>query len=365
MADSSDKILKKIRPSRIIFPILLGLIVVGYLLYKEFDPEAFSLITFSWYMLLFIFISLIMMFIRDFGYIIRLRILTEKKLSWRKSFNIIMLWEFTSAITPGAIGGTSVAVVFIHKEGLTVGKSTAVVMATSLLDELYFIILFPIIVLVVGNSDLFTIGGADTASVDLTNKYFLFAVVAYSIKFLWILFMSYGLFINPGAIKKIIVQIFKLRFLKKWKTKAENTGNDLIMASNELKKRSFTFWAKAFLSTFFSWTARYWVLNFLLLALIFGLPNSIAQTIPSFGENLLIFARQLVMWLLMVIIPTPGGSGIVELVFSDYMAEFIPALGLVTLMAILWRLVTYYPYLFIGVLVLPKWIKRVFAKSEK
>jgi len=70
------------------------------------------------------------------------------------------------------------------------------------------------------------------------------------------------------------------------------------------------------------------------------------------------------MWLLMVIIPTPGGSGIVELVFSDYMAEFIPALGLVTLMAILWRLVTYYPYLFIGVLVLQKWIKRVFGKSK-
>ena len=42
---------------------------------------------------------------------------------------------------------------------------------------------------------------------NLTNKYFLFAVVSYSIKFLWVLFMSYGLFINPGAIKKIIVQI--------------------------------------------------------------------------------------------------------------------------------------------------------------
>jgi len=365
MSENPDKVLKKIRPSRIILPVILGLVVVGYLFYKEFDPKSFSLLTFSWYIVLFVFVSLVLMVIRDFGYILRLKILSQNTLSWRKCFNIVMLWEFASAVTPGAIGGTSVAVVFIHKEGLSVGNSAAVVMATSLLDELYFILLFPIIVFTVGNAELFTIGDSlGNASFDFSNKYFLFAIIAYSVKFLWVLFMSYGLFINPKAIKNIIVGIFKLRFLKKWRNGANKTGEDLILASNTLKKQSFIFWIKAFLSTFFSWTARYWVLNFLLLALIFGMPNT-SNFIPSFGENLLIFARQLVMWIIMVIMPTPGGSGIVELVFNDYMAEFIPTFGLVTLMALMWRIITYYPYLIIGVLVLPKWIKRVFSKNKK
>ncbi len=357
----NSNILKKLRPSRIILPVMLGLVVVGYLFYREFDPSAFSLISFSWYIIIFVFFALLMMIIRDFGYILRLRILSARKLTWKKCFNIIMLWEFASAVTPGAIGGTGVAVVFIHKEGLSVGKSTAVVMATSLLDELYFILLFPVIVFIVGNTSLFTIGDNSAATgFDFSNKYFLFAIIAYSIKFLWVLFMIYGLFIKPDAIKNIIYRIFNIKFLKRWKNGADKAGKDLVTASEELKKQNFLFWIKAFLSTIFSWTARYWVLNFLLIALIFGTANT---TIPSFAENLLIFARQLVMWIIMVVMPTPGGSGIVELVFSDYMAEFIPTAGFVTLMVLMWRIVTYYPYLFIGVLVLPKWIKRVFAKE--
>ena len=69
--------------------------------------------------------------------------LTDKGLTWVQAFRVIMLWEFTSAITPSTVGGTAVAVVFIHKEGMSVGKSTAVVLATSFLDELYFVIMLP------------------------------------------------------------------------------------------------------------------------------------------------------------------------------------------------------------------------------
>lgn len=359
---SNKKILKQLSPKRIILPVLLGLAVVAYLLWKDFDAEAFSIISFTWLTILFLFIALIMMAIRDLGYMIRLRILSGNEFNWKKSFNIIMLWEFASAITPGAIGGTGVAVVFIHKEGLSVGKSSAIVMATSLLDELYFIIVFPLLFLLISRNDLFTIGD-EQLTFSFTNKYFLAAVIAYSIKFLWTSFIAYGLFINPKAIKNIIVGIFKIKFLKKWKNKAEKTGKDLILASNELKKKPFMFWVKSFIATIFSWTARYWVLNFLLIALLFGIPGDVAGTFPDFGNHILMFARQLVMWIMMVILPTPGGSGIVELIFSEYMTEFIPGSGFDVLMALLWRLVTYYPYLLIGVLVLPKWIKRVFSKN--
>ncbi|MFH2143145.1 MAG: lysylphosphatidylglycerol synthase transmembrane domain-containing protein [Bacteroidota bacterium] len=367
MEENSSKVLRKIRPTKIILPILFGFAGISLVMYFDdnFSFKSFSLISFGAYFFLFVFISFLMMACRDIGYMIRLRILTDKQLNWRKTFNIIMLWEFTSAVTPGAIGGTSVATVFIHKEGLSVGKSTAVVMATSLLDELYFIIMFPLVFLTISPVILFSIGGSTDISMsfDYSNKYFLFAIIAYTIKFIWILFIGYGLFKNPKMIAKFINFVFKLRFLKKWKNGADKAGKDVITASKELKQKSFVFWLKAFGATFFSWTARYWVLNFLLIALIFSVSDNLSCTIPDFGQNILIFARQLVMWIMMVIFPTPGGSGIVELVFSDYLAEFIPVAGLVAVMAILWRLVSYYPYLFIGVFVLPKWIRRVFPKK--
>jgi len=70
----------------------------------------------------------------------------------------------------------------------------------------------------------------------------------------------------------------------------------------------------------------------------------------------------------MLVSPTPGGSGFAEYVFTRYLGEFIPVepllLGsVVVAMALLWRIVSYYPYLFIGAILFPRWIKNKFGKS--
>jgi len=295
------------------------------------------------------------------GYMVRLKILSGDELSWKSVFNIILLWEFTSAVTPSAIGGTSVAVFFIHKEGVNVGKSSAIVLATSILDELYFILMFPLILLLINPNNLFIIDQTvTTEALSFANKYFYFAAIGYSIKLAFLLFVSYGLFINPRGIKYFLVMLFKLPFIRRWRTAAVKTGDDIVIASKDLKREPFIFWIKAFVATFFSWSARYWVVNLLLLALIFGIPNS--EFFINMGDHILIFARQLVMWIMMLVMPTPGGSGFAEAIFSEYMAEFIPA-GFVVVMALLWRIVTYYPYLFIGAIVVPRWVKKILTKS--
>lgn len=352
MSNHEENILKRIKPSRIILPILIGLSVVVYLFVKEFDINTFSAIQFTWYSLFWIVVSILLMAIRDLGYIIRLKILSDNSLSWKQSFNIIMLWEFTSAVTPSAIGGTSIATYFIYKEKINLGKSTAIVLATSFLDELYFLIMFPLLFLIVSGPVLFTIGGEHIINGELSfaNRYFYFAIIGYSIKLIFTLFVVYGLFFNPNSIKKLLNYIFKLPFLKRWREAADNTGTDLVTASHELKNKSFSFWLKAFIATFFSWTSRYWVVNSLLLA-FFVVP-----------EHFLIFARQLVMWIMMLVMPTPGGSGFAEIIFKDYLGEFIHPLSLAISVALLWRIISYYPYLFIGAIMVPRWFKNKFSK---
>jgi uncharacterized membrane protein YbhN (UPF0104 family) len=32
--------------------------------------------------------------------------------------------------------------------------------------------------------------------------------------------------------------------------------------------------------------------------------------------------------------------------------------GIITVAILLWRFITYYPYIFIGILIFPKWLKR-------
>ena len=58
-----------------------------------------------------------------------------------------------------------------------------------------------------------------------------------------------------------------------------------------------------------------------------------------------------------------GGSGLAEFMFTDFLGEFIPN-GLSASMGLLWRLISYYPYLFIGAIILPRWIRSHFRKEE-
>lgn len=355
MQDSEQQLTKKISPYKIIYPIIIGLAVVSYMLYKEFDITAFQQITFTWTSVWWLLVAILCMLIRDLGYIIRIRVLSGDRLSWLKSIRIIFLWEFTSAVTPSAIGGTSLAILFVNKEGIKVGRSSAIVMATSFLDELYFILMFPVILLCVSQSALWNMPGV---SEGVSKSLIWFAVGGYAIKFIYLSILSYGLFKNPRGLKYLLMKCFKLKLLRKWRHSANEAGSDIIRNSYELRHMPFTFWLKTFGATFFSWTARYWVVNALLMAFWAGHYN--------WGTQFLIFARQLVMWIMMLVSPTPGGSGFAEFVFKEYLGEFLPSAGVAIAMAILWRLITYYPYLFVGAFIVPKWIGKHFgSRTDK
>ena len=334
------------RPLRIMIPVIIGLGVVGYFFYKEFDIKAFHQLVFSWRSVLWLLLAIVFMAGRDLGYMWRLRLLSNRQMNWKQAFRVIMLWEFTSAVTPSAAGGTSVAVIFVHKEGVSVGRSSTIVMATSLLDELYFVLVFPLVLLFVGSHELFQVG-----SNSLTNSLLILSWVAYTIKLLWVLLLLYGMFISPKAISKLIVNVFRLPVLRRWKAGAEKAGADIINSATQFKQQSLIFWAKAFLSTFLSWTSRYLVINAIFMAFF------------VIDDHLLLFARQLVMWLILLIMPTPGGSGFAEVFFKDFMSNFIPYSGLTYGFAFLWRLITYYPYLIIGALIFPHWVTTRFRQK--
>lgn len=346
---------KKINPKKVIIPAGIGVVAVFGLLFFQIKDKSinFDVIDFSLTSVLFLFIAALFMMMRDIGYMIRFKILSENQVSWWQAFRVIMLWEFASAISPSAIGGTGVAVVFVHKEGISIGKSAAIVMATSFLDELYFIIMFPVMIFAVGPETLFTIG--ESSGLNFANQFFYFAVIGYLIKLAYNIFLSYGLFINPVVIKKTILAIFSIKFLRRWRNDARRAGLDIISNSKELKKKPFSFWAKAGGATLLSWTSRYWVVNALFIA-FFAMKS----------DHFLLFAKQLVMWVMMLVSPTPGGSGFSEYVFSEYLNDFMPQVaGIAIITAFVWRLFTYYPYLIVGAVIGPKWIRDKFTLKKK
>jgi len=350
MDKQHKKIISFFRLRRLVLPIILGLGVASYLLFRNFDSSAFTNINWVWQSYFYILMAVLMMVVRDLGYMYRLRVLTDGQISWRKSFDVIMLWEFSSAITPSIIGGSAIALYIVNKEGVSMGRTTAIVLITAFLDELFYILMVPLVILLVGTQNLFTTEGE---YVFLNTKFGTQGIFILGYFFILTLTMIiiYGVFLNPRGFKMILLTVFRLPILRKWRNKAAETGNEIIITSRELKGKPFSFWLKAFAGTFFSWTGRFLVVNFLILAFVSG------------GDQLLIFARQLVMWVILLISPTPGGSGVAEFVFTGFLGEFIPG-GLSAALGLMWRLISYYPYLFIGVIILPTWLKRVYAKKD-
>ena len=283
---------------------------------RDFDPAIFEQVRFTWHALLFILIAFLFMVGRDLGYMIRIRLFSRGELTWRQAFRIIMLntwrqafriimlWEFTSAVTPSAIGGTGVAVVFVHKEGIPVGKSAAIVMLTSFFDELYFAVVFPVVFFLVGGDRLF--GGP------MGHQLMLFASIGYGIKLAYLLLLSYGLFLNPIGLKWLIVKVFSLPGLRRWRPGAVKAGRDVVRSAIEIRRYRPRFWAESFAATFLSWSSRYLVANALFMAFF------------TLGDQFLVFARQLAMWIMMLVAPTPGGSGFAEYIFSNFLSDVIP-----------------------------------------
>ncbi len=336
---------------RILIPVIIGLGVVALLFYFEFDSNTFRNIDWGNTAITWLFVALILQIIRDLAYMYRIRLLTDKQITWKRSFFTIMLWEFASSITPSIVGGAAIALYIVNKEGINMGRTTAVVMITSLLDELFYIVFVPIIIFIVGFENLFlnsathSIFQSGFGSVGIFIIGYVFIVILSSI-------ILIGIFFKPQGFKTLLVKIFQLRFLQKWGEGAAKTGDQIITTSKEMKGKSLWFWTKAYLSTVVSWTARFWMVNFLILAFV------------SVNDHLLIYARQLVMWVILLISPTPGGSGAAEIIFTNFLNDFIPqGVTLTLVLAFLWRIMSYYPYLIIGVIILPGWIKRVYRKK--
>ena len=346
----NDSITKKhthpFKLSQIFIPIIIGIIVISWLFLSEFDPKTFKSVIFNLNSVGYIFLAFLFMFGRDFGMIWRFRLMANKDLSWRQAFNINVLNEFTSAITPSAVGGSSLVVLYLNKEGISVGRSTAIMISNLFLDELFFILICPIIFLFVPLDQLFNASSVITSTIGVVFW------SVYGILLVWTFIMFIGLFRRPDLISKIFLILFKLPFLRKWDNKVLEFSETMIKASKEMSEKSISFWAKAFGTTALSWSSRFLVVNALFLAF------------TPFNNQLIIFGRQVLLWIVMVVSPTPGGSGISEFAFKEYYNDISLGSGPILVITVMWRLISYYLYLLLGVIIIPKWIAKSFSKSK-
>ena len=350
MKIDNKKIFQTLNPNKVWLPIIIGLGIVFAMFYLDPNLSAENLRVIVDASPFFIVLSLLVIFCRDFGYIYRIREITDKHLTWTRAFYVIILWEFASAVTPSVVGGTAVAMFILNKEGIKMGKAIAYVMITAILDNLFFVIGAPIILYLVQG---YIFPENKLLESQLGSSLQAIFWISYGLYASYSLVMAAALFYKPKVFKWILVKIFSLGILRRWKADAHEYGDQIIEASQQLYGKNYVYWLKIVGATIFVWSSRYLMLNVLISGFV---------TLDIF-DHTIVFARQVIMWIVMMISPTPGSSGTAEFFYAQFFEQFLGKYTFVT--SIVWRLFSYYPYLILGAIFLPRWLRQVFFLRKK
>ncbi len=345
MAEDARSLLKSFSLSRMLLPVIIGLGITAVLIWRNADLDALQAIRWTWGSSFWILMAALSVVVRDYAYMVRIRQLTDNQLNWRRAFVVIMLWEFSSALAPGIIGGGFLfAILILTQEGIPAGRSISVITFTSFLDGLFLLLMAPLVYVLVGHDALFS--GMDTPEGTVSSGFVVLFWTVYTLIAAYKIFVAYALFVNPVFVKRALVGIFSAPFLRRWRRNMVTTGDQLITAAADLRTRRWNYWWPALLATFASWTARYSIVNCILQAFHGGVEL----------DHLAIYGKQVVMGIIVLLSPSPGGSGVAEFIFNDFLGMYT-APGVAPALALLWRLMSYYPYILIGAILLPRWVR--------
>ena len=124
-----------------------------------------------------------------------------------------------------------------------------------------------------------------------------------------------------------------------------------------MKQEKWSFHLAAFLSTATAWSCRFLLLNCLIIAIV-------DTTATDFLTQAGLYSRLETMFVIMAFSPTPGGAGFAEIVFGGFLSDYVPV-GISLIIAFMWRGLTYYAYLFAGVIIVPNWVRKLLNKRKK
>lgn len=348
-----QRAMRSFRASRIILPVLLGLGAVIYLFYRQFDPAQFREIKWTGNAFAWIGLSVLLLLVRHFFYSFRLRTITGKFFTWRKCIELMVIWEFSSTVTPTSKGGPFVMLFVLTREKLAAGRTAAAVFYVMILDSAFFIISLPILLSIYGPSMLYP-GMKNFGDLELASGTFF---VTYGLMLSYLIVLVFFLLIRPGYSKTALGWLARRRFLKKWSPRLTLLGNEFALAAHEIRRRDWRYHLQVIIGTLGAWTCKFAMINCLIIAVVPSTP------VDGYTQAF-IYARLVAMFTIMSFSPTPGGAGLAEMALVGFIADYVPK-GIGLVVALLWRGMAYYGYLLLGAIILPGWVAKHFKVAQR
>jgi uncharacterized protein (TIRG00374 family) len=334
---------KQLSARGLLLPVSLSIAVLAAILYFTWEPGTFREMAQSFNAgLLWIAFGTVGLRVLLGGS--RLRYISHGKLSLMHGMRGAVAWDFMSAVTPSAVGGAPLAAYFVAKDNrIPVGEATAILLFSMLMDQIWFAISIPLILIASAYIDVFPPALGAVGAGTLT-AYFVGMM-------LWAVFFAYATLIRPGILEQVATWIVRLKWLRRFEGRVRRELVQLRRQAAVLRGQPPRFFVYGFL-----WSAGIWLTRYATLLLV-------VLSVYSLDEVFTFFVRTGAMMLTAMAVPTPGGSGGIEGLYVLFLAPLIPK-GIVGPTLLAWRLLAYHLFIAAGSVMTFFAVKRrIFGKS--
>lgn len=320
--------------------LFLSISSLALVLYLTYTPDGFQHLKPK--RLPGLFIALLVAVLKVWFSAAKIRFLADKQIGWWASVRVVLAWDFASAVTPSTIGGAPLGTYVMTRENITLGKSSAIVLYGLLLDQFFYMIAIPVLLISAIYIDVVpeNVGWVGEGVM----------LVIYALLMGYGFLLGYGLLRDPASLKKVLRFLFNLPILKRFKDKVEPELDNLVNKSHELRKKPASFLIKGFMLSNMVWLCKIWLPTIVVLSFL-----------PA--DELLSFMRSLAMMLASLFMPTPGGSGGVEGLFAVFQGPLMERQVFLGIAIFMWRLITYYLSIPAGMFVMSWYVNRSVVDS--
>lgn len=342
-----DKALKTLNPRSVWLPVIFSIGIVTWVVMTDENITWESVQAMGEIAPGALIVTLLLLVSKDLFNMLRLRLLSGGEFSFGSVVYVVLLWEFAIAVTPPLIGATAVLIFIMFKEGLSFGKALAYTLVAAMMDNFFFLTASPLAIwLSVGEV---LPANAEFAS-SLGNSLSHFFWLSYGLIIWYTLLMSATVLFLPKTMRRLFEWLTSFRWLQRWRPALLKQSQEMELASKVLKGKKFVYWLSLIGCTYLVWIMKYAIINALMAGFV---PMELA-------DHGLALGRHVIMWVVMLVSPSPGNAGSAEIIFPAFYGEFLGEYTFIT--SLLWRMVTFYPYLLMGALLLPKWTARLLKK---
>ncbi len=310
----------------LIWPVALSLAVLGAILYFTYEPDTLSQLRSLQPGLLALAFGTVGIRIALGGG--RLHYISNGALSFLGGIRGAIAWDFMSAVTPSAVGGAPLAAYFVAKDNrIAVGDATAILLFSMLMDQIWFAVSIPFILLATIWIDVFppALGPAGAGTI---TAFFIGMM-------LWAWFFAYATLIRPQILELVATKIVRIKWLRRFEGRVRRELVELRKRSAILRSQPPRFFVVGFL-----WSAGIWLTRYTTILLV-------VMSIYPAVEWFTFLVRAGAMMLTAMAVPTPGGSGGIEGLYMLFLGPLMPkAIRGTTLLA--WRLMAYHFFIAAG-----------------